>query len=48
VTKEQILEVLKLLSALEAWSFAEKHNLPDYLWERLDNSIQVLTDKVLK
>ena len=47
MTKEQILEVLKLLSALEAWSFAEKHSLPDYLWERLDKSIQVLTDKVL-
>jgi hypothetical protein len=48
VTKEQILEVLKLLSALEAWIFAEKHNLPDYLFERLDKSIQVLTDQVLK
>jgi hypothetical protein len=48
VTKEQILEVLKLLSALEAWSFAEKHNLPDYLFERLDKSIEVLTEQVLK
>jgi hypothetical protein len=48
MTKEQILEVLKLLSALEAWSFAEKHNLPDYLFDRLDKSIQVLTAKVLE
>jgi hypothetical protein len=48
MTKEQILEVIKLLSALEAWSFAEKHNLPEYLWERLDKSIQVLTAKVLE
>jgi hypothetical protein len=48
MSREQILEVLKLLSALEAWSFAEKHNLPDYLFERLDNSIEVLTNQVLK
>jgi hypothetical protein len=48
MTKEQILEVLKLLSALEAWSFANNHSLPDYLFDRLDKSIEVLTSKVLE
>jgi len=48
VTKEQILNVIKLLSALEAWSFAEKHRLPDYLLEDLDNAVKFLSDEVLK
>ena len=40
MTKEQILETLLLLSALEAWSFAEKHRLPDYLIEDLDKVVR--------
>jgi hypothetical protein len=48
MTKEQILDTIKLLSALEAWSFAEKHRLPDYLLEALDKTIEVLSAKVLK
>ena len=31
MTKEQALEIIKLLSAMESWSFAEKHRMPDYL-----------------
>lgn len=48
MTKPEILETIKLLSALEAWSFAEKHRLPDYLLEQLDKVITVLTHEVLK
>jgi hypothetical protein len=48
MTKEQILEVLKLLSALEAWSFSNCQRLPDYLLEDLDKTIEVLTVKVLE
>ena len=47
MTKEQILDAIKLLSALEAWSFAEKHRLPDYLLEDLDKTIEVLSAEVL-
>ena len=47
MTKQQILDTIKLLSALEAWSFAEKHRLPDYLIENLDKTIDVLTAEVL-
>jgi len=47
MTREQHLDILKLLSALEAWSFAEKHRLPDYLLERLDSAIDLLTAEVL-
>jgi hypothetical protein len=36
-----------LLSALESWSFAEKHRLPDYLQERLCESTEVLRREIL-
>ena len=48
MTKEQIIDTIKLLSALEAWSFAEKHRLPDYLLEDLDKTVELLTQEVLK
>lgn len=48
ITKEQTLDVIKLLSALEAWSFAEKHRLPDYLLEDLDKVVEVLSAEVLE
>ena len=48
MTKEQILEVIKLLSALESWSFADKHNLPDFLYEKITVSIEFLEKELLK
>lgn len=48
MTKEQSLEVIKLLSALESWSFADKHRLPDYLYEKINVLINALTKEVLK
>lgn len=47
MTKQEILEVLLLLSALESWSFADKPHLPDYLLERLDRAIENMTEKLL-
>ena len=48
MTKEQALEILKLLSALESWGFATNHRLPDYLHERLCSAVDLLTVEVLK
>ena len=48
MTKSEILDTIKLLSALEAWSFANNHRLPDYLLEDLDKTIEVLSAEVLK
>lgn len=48
MTREQILEILIILSAIESWSFAEKHMLPDYLHERLADIIEVLSKEILK
>ena len=46
--KQQVIELIKLLSALESWSFSSKTALPDYLLERLDRAINELTEDVLK
>lgn len=48
MTRQQTLEILMLLSALEAWSFAEKHKLPDYLLENLDGAVKLLCKEVLQ
>lgn len=48
MTKEQILDTLKLLSALEAWSFANQHRLPDYLLEDIEKVVGVLSTEILK
>ncbi len=48
MTKEQLLEILKLLSALESWGFSNNHRLPDYLHDRLIDSIDTLSAEVLE
>lgn len=46
--KQSALELLKLLSALESWSFSSKTPMPDYLTDRLCSAIDQLTNEVLK
>ena len=48
MTKEQALDLIQLLSAVESWSFADKHHMPDYLYERIDIAIELLRKEVLK
>ena len=48
MTKKDKLDVLMLLSALESWSFADKHYPPDFLIERLNKAIDVLREDVLE
>ncbi len=48
MTKEQMLDLLRLLSALESWSFSTGKMLPDYLYEDLTNSVDALKVEVLK
>lgn len=48
MTKEEILSIIKLLSALEAWGFSLKERLPDYLLEDLDKTIEMLSREVLR
>ena len=48
MSKEQALDLIKLLSAVESWSFADKHRMPDYLYDKIDESIKALEKEVLK
>jgi hypothetical protein len=48
MTKEQYLQIIKLLSAVESWSFADNHRMPHYLYERIDEAMAVLEQEVLK
>lgn len=48
MNKEQILSIIKLLSALEGWSLANNHKLPAPLMETLDVAVSTLTIELLK
>ena len=42
MTKEEALQAIKLLSALESWAFSQSARLPDYLVEDIQRSMEVL------
>jgi len=48
MTKPELLEVIKLLSALESWGFATKERVPDYLHDKLCETVDLLCKEVLK
>lgn len=48
IDKELAIDLIKLLSALESWSFSSGTTMPDYLFERLDSSIEKLTEEILR
>ena len=48
MTKEQALQIIKLLSAVESWSFAHSHQMPEYLYEKIEAAMAVLEQEVLK
>lgn len=47
MSKRELLEVVKLLSALESWSFSAAKPMPDYLFERMDSLIVELSEQLL-
>lgn len=47
MTKAFALDLIKLLSALESWTFATKERLPDYLVEPLKTVVDKLSAEVL-
>ena len=46
--REQAIDMLMLLSALESWSFAAEHQLPEVLATRLDAAVSALRAEVLE
>ena len=47
MTKEEALQTLKMLSALESWAFSLKSPLPDYLHDNLTVAMEVLERIIL-
>ena len=45
--REQTLELLMLLSAMESWSFAADNRLTESLAARLDTAVDLLKDEIL-
>lgn len=48
MTKEQALQIIKLLSALESWGFSTKNMFPDYLHDDLCTAVKMLDAIVLE
>ncbi len=48
MTKDEALQTLKMLSALESWSFSMKSPLPDYLHDNLTVAMDVLERIILE
>lgn len=47
LTKQEILDMLMLLSKLESWSLSRGNSLSISLQESLDDSIDILSKKLL-
>lgn len=45
--REQALDLMMLLSALESWMFSVDKRPPDYLIERIDTAVELLKKEVL-
>ena len=48
MTKEQILAIIKLLSAMESVSLVNKASFPDYLYDQISDVMEMLTKELLK
>jgi hypothetical protein len=48
MNKEQLLQIIKLLSALESWGFSNKNMFPDYLHDDLCRTVKMLEAELLK
>lgn len=47
MNKQQYLDLLMLLSALESWAMAQKETLPGYLHDRICEAVTLLSSEVL-
>jgi len=48
MTKQELLKLLKLLSAIESVMLANKQTIPDYLFADIDAAVVVLEREILK
>jgi hypothetical protein len=48
MTKQELLNLLKLISAIESAMSIHRATLPDYLFEQIDDAVVVLEREILK
>ncbi len=48
MTKEELLALMRLLSALESWAFSLGRTMPDYLHDDLCRSLEAIEREILK
>jgi len=48
MTKQEMLKILRLLSAMESAALTSKTTLPDYLYDLLADCTEVLEREILK
>ena len=48
MTKPDLLALMRLLSALESWSFSENKRLPCFLHDQLSRLVERLEEEILK
>jgi hypothetical protein len=48
MTKEEALKIVRLLSAMESWSFSTANRLPDYLHDDLCAAVKNLERIILE
>lgn len=46
--KEEALQIIKLLSAMESWALAQNKQMPEYLLQHLRDALDVLERVVLE
>jgi hypothetical protein len=47
MTTPELLQLMRLLSALESWGFSNGKPFPDYLHDQLVNAVDALERKIL-
>jgi len=48
MTKQEMLKILRLLSAIESVMLCNKQTMPDYLFEQIDAAVAVLEREILE
>jgi hypothetical protein len=48
MTKEEALQAIKLLSAMESWALSQSTRIPEYLVEDIQRSMNVLERIILE
>ncbi len=46
MTREELLQLMRLLSALEAVGMLREPRLPDYLYEQIDAAVKLLEREI--